>query len=294
MRHAYLIMAHDNFYNLEKLLRLLDHPDSDICLHINQNVADFNQGYWASMLDKANIAFAPRVRVYPYTYTQVDGIVSLLQTATRSRHDYYHMLSGADLPIKPVREIDAFFEAHRGQEFVGFSRFFPPDMVEQKHILQNYYKHPNRTLARGARAINRVGLTAQKLCRVNRMRGFQGDVKKGWDWFSITHDAALHLLAEEPSFRRHFFGCYCPSEFFLQTILYNSTFRQNIYSLDHPAAATRRFIDWERGQPYVFRLSDLASLRESPLLFARKFMETVDKEIIDAVYEMVIREDYSC
>ena len=291
MRHAYMIMAHDNFYNLEKLLRLLDQPNNDIYLHINQSVPDFDQDFWAGLLKSATMSFAERVRVFPYTYTQVEGIVSLLRAATKTTHDYYHMLSGADLPIKPLREIDAFFAAHRGQEFVGFSSFFPPDMVEQRHILQNYYKHRNLALARSARLANRLGLVAQKLLGINRMAGFAGTVKKGWDWFSITHEAALHLLAGEPSFRRSFFGSYCPSEFFVQTILYNSPLRDHIYSLEHPAAATRRYIDWERGQPYVFRLDDLDSLRASPLLFARKFMETVDKEIIDAVYHMVTQED---
>ena len=294
MRHAYMIMAHDNFYTLDTLLRLLDHPDNHIYLHINQSVADFDEACWRSLLTRATLTLAPRVRVYPYTYTQVEGIVSLLKTATRTEHDYYHMLSGADLPIKPLSQIDAFFAVHQGKEFVGFSRIFPPDMVEQKHILQNFYKHPNLTVARIARGINRLGIGLQRLLGVNRMRGYPGEIKKGWDWFSITHAAALHLISEEAAFRSRFLGCYCPSEFFVQTILYNSPFKEAIYSLEHPSVATRRLIDWERGQPYVFRSQDLAMLRHSPLLFARKFMEAVDRDIIDAVSHMVRGEELPC
>lgn len=35
-RHAYLIMAHNNFYILEKLLILLDDPRNDIYIHIDK------------------------------------------------------------------------------------------------------------------------------------------------------------------------------------------------------------------------------------------------------------------
>lgn len=287
MRHAYMIMAHDNFYNLEQLLGLLDHPDNHIYLHINASVGDFDRRRWSDMLSHAPLSFAPRVRVFPYTYTQVEGIISLLAAATAGRHDYYHMLSGADLPIKPQSEIHAFFAEHAGSEFVGFSRYFPPDMVEQRHILQNYYRHRSPTVARSARLINRCGVSVQKLLGVNRMRNFPGEVKKGWDWFSITHKAALHLLSEEPRFRARFHGSYCPSEFFAQTIIFNSPLREAVFSFDHPSTATRRLIDWERGQPWVWRLADLPLITASPLLFARKFMAAVDRDIIDAVSAMV-------
>ena len=37
-KHAYLIMAHNNFYILEKLLHLLDDPRNDIYVHIDKNM----------------------------------------------------------------------------------------------------------------------------------------------------------------------------------------------------------------------------------------------------------------
>ena len=41
-RHAYLIMAHNNFYILEKLLILLDDPRNDIYIHIDKKVSKFD------------------------------------------------------------------------------------------------------------------------------------------------------------------------------------------------------------------------------------------------------------
>lgn len=44
-----------------------------------------------------------------------------------------------------------------------------------------------------------------------------------------------------------------------------------------------RFIDWERGKngnPYTFRNEDLEVIMKSKAFFARKFSETVDRDII--------------
>ena len=35
MKHAYLIMAHGDFYLLKKLIQAIDNPDGDIFLHLD-------------------------------------------------------------------------------------------------------------------------------------------------------------------------------------------------------------------------------------------------------------------
>lgn len=37
MKFAYLIMAHNEPYVLEKFIRMLDYPDNDIYIHIDEN-----------------------------------------------------------------------------------------------------------------------------------------------------------------------------------------------------------------------------------------------------------------
>ena len=41
-KHAFLIMAHNQFDLLEMLIKLLDDPRNDIYLHIDQKVEDFD------------------------------------------------------------------------------------------------------------------------------------------------------------------------------------------------------------------------------------------------------------
>jgi len=63
----------------------------------------------------------------------------------------------------------------------------------------------------------------------------------------------------------------------------NSEFRGNLYdqSLSDNYLACMRFIDWKRGTPYVFHLSDYDDLINSPYLYGRKFDLTVDSVIVD-------------
>ena len=42
-----------------------------------------------------------------------------------------------------------------------------------------------------------------------------------------------------------------------------------------------RYVDWERGGPYIFRLEDFDELTKCGMCFARKFDAKVDDKIID-------------
>lgn len=48
--------------------------------------------------------------------------------------------------------------------------------------------------------------------------------------------------------------------------------------------ACLRYIDWNRGNPYVFRKDDYNELMSAKHMFARKFDENIDTEIIDMIY----------
>ncbi len=50
-----------------------------------------------------------------------------------------------------------------------------------------------------------------------------------------------------------------------------------------------RKIDWERGRPYIFRKSDFDELISTNCMFARKFDEKIDNEIIEVLYKYIQR-----
>ena len=61
-------------------------------------------------------------------------------------------------------------------------------------------------------------------------------------------------------------------------------------------AENARFIDWARGQngnPYTVHKSDEYMLLENKNLFARKFSETIDPEIIECIFTKILKENES-
>ena len=287
MKHAYLIMAHNNFYNLRKLIEALDDESNDIYIHINKRVHDFNQEEWTFIAQKSQVIFVERIKVEYCEYSQLLAVLMLLSTATREYHDYYHLMSGSDLPIKSNEIINDFFCTNRGKEFIGFAKYYNTENICQKNYLVKYHRYTNKYIAFAANKMRRFLIQVQKIFGYNIATRYTGTIKKGCDWYSVTHAAAEYLILQEPQFRRLFEKSFCPTEFFAQTLLYNSDFRQNIYCLDNENTGSQRYIDWERGTPYVFKKEDQERIEKSPMMFARKFSDIEDRKIIDAICDFV-------
>ena len=72
----------------------------------------------------------------------------------------------------------------------------------------------------------------------------------------------------------------------MQTIVYNSEYYNHLISYkDDDNLAIKRYIDWKRGEPYTFSIDDFNELINSNCFFARKFSMSVDKKIIDKLYD---------
>ena len=84
----------------------------------------------------------------------------------------------------------------------------------------------------------------------------------------------------------------CADELFIQTLVYNSKFKEKLYDkkFDDAITANMRLIDWNRGKngnPYVWRIEDKKTIEESECLFARKFDINIDHKIVQYVISRV-------
>ena len=67
--HAYLIMAHNEFRLLDKLISILDNPDADIYVHIDKNLNTDKVPYLFGILSyKATIESNVRERNFFYIF----------------------------------------------------------------------------------------------------------------------------------------------------------------------------------------------------------------------------------
>lgn len=211
--------------------------------------------------------------------------LQLLKKATSAgRYQHYHLISGADLPIKTQRQIKSFFESYSDKEFLRFEKknFTYHDRIKYYHFLQDKVGRSHNVILRGS---EKMIVWIQKIIHIHRNKNIE--FQKGTQWFSITDNFARYVIDKEQWTKQVFKYSYCCDEVFMQTLLINSPYKNNLYhkEFDNDPHAIMRLIDWNRGKPYTFRLSDYDELCESDMMFARKFDPVIDKEIVEKIYK---------
>lgn len=289
-KHAYLILAHTNPGQLKKLLGMLDDSRNDIYVHIDAK-AGFSEKELEGCCKESELIFIhPRIRANWGGYSLARIEIALLEKATEKTYDYYHLLSGMDLPIKSQDCIHKFFDDNKGKEFINlwtikghtrnrFNCWSPFPEGEDIFILKLL-----NNIVKGLQLLTGI--------KINRDVEF----KYGSQWFSITDGMARFAVSQKEWIDRTFKHTTTCDEVFMPTLVYKSPFRENIYDpMEHKGNSTSnnlsnmRFIDWTRGKsvrhPWVFTSDDYELLMGLPHLWARKFDERVDSAIIDRIVE---------
>lgn len=287
-KHAYMIIAHNQFELLEKLILALDDERNDIYVHIDAKVRDFDFEYFRALPKHSKLCFTDeRVNITWGDFSQVECEMVLLQCAVSGEnpdcpYSYYHLISGVDLPIKSNAERYEFFESSGKKEFIHHTS----NKVQETSVSRIRYYHlfrKRRNLFN--KILAQIALKIQVLFGVNRLKDKDIRVQKGCNWFSITGELAKYIVSRQDEYRSIFSYSYCCDEIFIQTIVESSDFKNNLFMPDcgNDHFACVRLIDWERGNPYVWRSDDFDLLKSSPCMFARKFDLNTDSKIIDRV-----------
>lgn len=290
-KHAYLIMAHNKFDMLCHLLELLDDERNDIFVHIDLKAQNIPYDKMKHSVKKSRLTFVNRVNAVWGDYTLVECEMELLKSAVANdEYQYLHLLSGLDLPIKSQDEIHSFFDLHNGEEFLDIETQENDRYIRSRcryyWLFQHYIgRHSKKSIFRLLEGLN---VRIQRTLKVNRIPE-QIEIKKGTQWFSITGDLAKYIVDYEKVIKKHFKHTFCADEVFLQTIVYNSDFRSHLFNPKDKEPTSRRLIDWNRGNPYVFRIEDMDMIKDSNCLFGRKFDNEVDADIINEIDKMVKR-----
>ena len=277
-KHAYLIIAHNNFYILKKLIALIDDERNDIYIHVDKKTKNFKKDDFINICKKSQINFIKRISVYWGDYSQVQCELNLLKAAIKGNYQYYHLISGVDLPIKSQGYIHDFFDKNKNTEYVRFTDNWDHSRVGKLHILNKLNRTNNPLLIKIKILLNKPFNYLYKK-GYDYSQKFNFSIKKGDNWFSITDSAAKYIVSQEKVIKKLFKYSLCPDEHFIHTILFNSKFEK---SLSYNTCL--REIDWKRGEPYTYRKADYSLLINSNNLFARKFDTSIDKEIIDNIY----------
>lgn len=288
-RHAYLIIAHHHFDMLSRLIRALDSEHADFYIHINKSVRDLDE---QAILSAAVKSRAQIFRKYKITWgadTQIRCELFLMEQAAKGRYDYYHLLSGVDIPLKTGREIEAFFETQESS-FLEVKQ--ETDLTGTLERVRYFYPlQPligRQKTGRGWRyalldQLAYESLKIQKLLGVDRTKNAPFAYCRGGNWFSIRHDLVEYAIGQKKLIGRYFYSTMNADEMFLQCVAMASPLQDTIVK------ENLRLVDWQRTEhggcsPHTFTMEDWDMLTSSDKLFARKFDPAIDAEVIDALY----------
>lgn len=279
-KHAYLILAHNDVPLLERLIGILDDGRNDIYVHW-----DAKSGTVPVLRTKNAHLYVlnKRIKVNWAGLSMVKAEIALFKEACKNGpYAYYHLLSGADLPIKSQDYIHQECERMMGTEFIAFA---DAPQSEIDYRVQHFFLFPEKFKDAGIvkKALRFICLTAQNLDGYKRT---DVTVKKGSQWCSVTQAFVEYLLSKEADVLKLFDHTFCPDELFVQTVCVNSPFMDKVRQVDSEFEGNLRFIKWVDGELLPITMKDVPALQESDRWFARKF-SSKDEALLNEIKEMV-------
>lgn len=281
-KHAYLIIAHNEWGLLQTLLNCIDDARNDIFVHIDAKVKQLPD---LTVKQASLQVIDERIDVRWGDWSVCEAEYALFRAAAAGgEYSYYHLLSGVDLPLKSQDCIHEFFRLNDGKEFIGFSHYKGLDeeirrKVGYRHLFPSDFKNKS--------AFKRLCRAA--FIRLQMVSGFHRnkdvDFRKGTQWVSITDAFVRELLSQEGYCRDLFNHTFCPDEIYKQTVCWNSEFRDSIFDPDDEGHGCMRAIGWRDGQLHDWSRTDMDYLAESDAIFARKFNST-DTDFIQDILKL--------
>ncbi|MFD2966836.1 beta-1,6-N-acetylglucosaminyltransferase [Sphingobacterium bambusae] len=288
MKHAYLILAHNQFEILEILIAALDDKRNDIYIHIDKKVDTIP----LLQTEHAELhVLKERIAISWGDVSIVEAELLLFQKAKDTGiYSHYHLLSGVDLPLQSQDNIHAFCAGHPAKQFIGYSqgdqRGHISRKVQRYHIFPKHFRSIGSVADKTRQALRFLFLRVQFIFGI--LRNTDIELKKGTQWLSLTGEFVVYLLQQKQEILKRYRYTFCADEIFVQTACWNSPFREQIYDLTDEGRGSQRLIQWRDNQLYDWEDKDVEKLNTKAFLFARKFNDR-NMEVVTKILEKIKR-----
>lgn len=275
-KHAYCILTHGNWAQLQILIDCLDDERNDIYLHVDKKSYRSYLQYGGVISNKAHVTLVKSIDVRWSDISLADAEINLYESVLSRGISYevVHLLSGQDLPLKSQNYIHNFFHEHRSEEFIDVR-----DMPQARKRLKYYHffvrSRRNRPLIDFMRRL----LLIPQLFFVNRLKNSPFKFVYGSEWCSLSYAAVEEIVNKYKEYRSMFKFTTCCDEHYKQMILVS-----NPHFKISPKGNLRYVVFEKRNpSPHVLTEKDYSAIMGSKCLFARKFDMRIDKNIIDKI-----------
>ncbi len=299
MRIAYVVSAYHHPSQLVRLVRRLDGPEASFLVHFDRKSDDrlFRQAV-DGLAGMANLLFLERHDCYWGDFGHVRASLKGMRAAIEGGipFEYLVLLTGQDYPIKPSWYIEQRLRESGGCSYLDHAPLpradWPNgglDRIRHWHFRWrgSYLAFPERRHF-GHRLPGLAWSLLIALLPLQRRFPRPFHPFGGSSYWCLSREAVAYIhdfVEKDPGFVRFFHRVRVPDEIFFQTVVMNSPLRDRVVNDD------LRHVDWarqDRGRPPILRKGDYLALERSPQLFARKFDETVDTEILDMIDDGIL------
>ena len=300
MRIAFLNLCHtDPALVARSAKRLCADPDFDMYIHVDakQDIEPFIRA--TEGIDR--VFYTPnRHKVYWGGYNAIYACYELLRTALNSdrNYDYFVMMQNLDYPIKTNEEIKAFFEKHKGKEFLRgcpiagtkdweFARKYKLYYMKDNPYGKAPISNPHKFFIALISSI--LSITTISFNGIIKEKDQDYSIYYGCAQWAVTRECAKYLDEFERThhrFNKRMKIMQFPDEEYFHTVIHNSKFRTRCMRYDEPEA--RWLVNW-RNLTYfefpkevtVLTKADYEKLKAQPDLFCRKVRSEVSWPLLD-------------
>jgi hypothetical protein len=321
---AILLLAHKNQKQLERLITRLFNENIDVFIHLDQKWALTDKDITELLTASSKNVFLCENRISGklFEWSLVEATLELIKKAKQVEeekninYNYFALLSGQDYPIKSLDHILQLLNESYPKPFIDCTPYHPSNFLKKRfksfslenkiliYFLRNY--KPD-TLSKVINRIKKAPFYAlffilklfvptphAKLQKLNiKLYG-------GSQWW-VLPDIVINKIHQEYFLNKSkiidiLSKTYGPDETFFQIMIMNSIFaslvelndvmfkKQNCLTYAYFRDEGKPFT----GHPYILRAENYDLLSKLPHLFARKFDETIDAEVLDLIDKKIL------
>lgn len=280
MKHAYLVIAHNEFGVLDRLIHALDDDRNDIYVHFDSKIDEIPvlNVHYANliMVDK-------RFDVRWGHSSLVEVEMYLFEIAfSKGNYSYFHLVSGVHMPLTSQDYLHQLFTVSNGKDYVKLMDTSEGEVnlkVRRYHFFVKNFVHNREGIKRINQFIWKLLIKLQKICKI--YRNTTTEFYKASQWVSLTQDSVNWLICHKKNIVRKYQYTFCADEFFIVSELKKSRRQANLYHFEKLLA-----YEFVGINPKVYKLKDLEYLMGSGCLFARKFSAD-DIEVVDKILSKI-------
>ncbi len=271
MTAAYLMLAHDNLAVAGEVAGVLASKGRVVAAHIDarapaDQVAAFRDAAGDPILVNRR---ACDWGMFSLVAATLDGLAALIASGRAFSH--VMLVSGADLPLRPLADFDAFLAANRDADIIesvelSEKRWVMDGLTEERFRLFHPFNWRRR------QGLFDANVDLQRFLRVKRRLPARITPSLGSQWWCLSRATIEKILTDPqlPELKRFFRWSWIPDESFFQTLV-----RRHGASLINMSPTLSRFND--RGLPFTFYNDHGPILEQSDHFFARKIHPRADE-----------------